>query len=100
MKSDNSNRIDKMKLFKISQTVNNGYDTYDSAVVVAECKEDAQRMHPGYSDTGGIIPEELLNYVVNNSDFQAWAHPKFVSVEYLGEAADGMQGVVCASYNG
>ena len=84
-----------MKLFKISQTVNNGYDTFDSAVVVAECKEDAQRMHPG----GGIIPEELLNYVVNDSDFCAWAHSEFVSVEYLGEAADGMQGVVCASYN-
>lgn len=34
-----------MKLYLISQNVNNGYDTYDSAVVCAETEEEA-RMIP------------------------------------------------------
>ena len=34
-------------LWKISQSVNDGYDTYDSAVVVAECEEEARMIHPG-----------------------------------------------------
>lgn len=35
-----------MKLFKIWQTENNGYDTYDSAVVAAESEEDAVNINP------------------------------------------------------
>ena len=36
----------KLKIFKISQTENAGYDTYDSAVVCAENEEKAKRIHP------------------------------------------------------
>ena len=35
-----------MKLFLISQSENDGYDTYDSAVVCAEDEKDAQSMLP------------------------------------------------------
>ena len=35
-----------MNLYLISQNHNNDYDTYDSAVVVAESAESAKRMHP------------------------------------------------------
>ena len=35
-----------LKLYRISQAVNTEYDTYDSAVVVAENEEDARRIHP------------------------------------------------------
>jgi len=35
-----------LRLYKIWQTRNRGYETYDSAVVIAESKEDARLMHP------------------------------------------------------
>lgn len=35
-----------MKLFRISQDVNDGYDTFDSAVVVAENEDMARTIHP------------------------------------------------------
>ena len=35
-----------MKLWKIWQEVNNNYDTYDSAVVVADTEEVARKIHP------------------------------------------------------
>ena len=35
-----------LKLYKISQTVNTGYNTFDSAVVVAESETDASLVHP------------------------------------------------------
>jgi len=36
-----------MNLYLISQDVNDGYDTYDSAVVCSESESDARMMHPG-----------------------------------------------------
>lgn len=35
-----------MNLYLISQSINNGYDTYDSAVVAAESKDKARCIHP------------------------------------------------------
>ena len=35
-----------MKLYKISQDENNDYDTFDSAVVMAETEEQARNMDP------------------------------------------------------
>ncbi len=35
-----------MKLYKISQEVNNNWDTYDSAIVLANSEFEARRMHP------------------------------------------------------
>ena len=36
-----------MNLYLISQNRNNGYDTYDSAVVAAESEEKARMIRPG-----------------------------------------------------
>ena len=75
------------KLWLISQEVNNGWDTYDSAVVCAETPEEAQNIYPG----GPEDPEW------RNRD---WADPKDVKVQYLGEASTMVNvGVVCSSYN-
>jgi hypothetical protein len=78
-----------MKLFLISQEHNTGYDTYDSAVVVAPDEETAKQIHPG--------DIESPNYNL----LGAWcSDPEYVTAQYLGEAAEGIeQGVVCASYN-
>ena len=80
-----------MKLFKISQSENGGYDTFDSAVVVAKDETDAASIHP------------MLVWGGNRQDWHSttWAYsPAKVDVEYLGDAADGIErGVIVASFN-
>jgi hypothetical protein len=75
-----------MKIYKISQEVNNDYDTYDSAVVCAENEEKARLMNPA-----GKWGEE----------YTSWAYkPEQVKVEYLGEAKEGLkEGFIVESYN-
>jgi hypothetical protein len=83
-----------MKLFMISQNVNNDYDTYDSAVVIADSADTAQRMHPHYVETAGVVPDGHDEWA-----YAEWARPEFVSVEYLGETAATMPRIICTSYN-
>lgn len=72
-----------MKLWRIWQDFNNDWDTYDSAVVAAETKEDARRIEVGSVERYGT-----------------WAPSEHVKVEYLGEAKPGTQsGVILASFN-
>ena len=82
-----------MKLFKIYQNINKGYDTYDSAVVVANSAEEAQKIHP--NDSSGDF-----------SMYDSWvSRPDLVSVIYLGEVVgepddDIYPGaIICASFN-
>ena len=77
-----------MILYLIYQDHNGGYDTYDSAVVVAENAEIAKRMHP---DTGELDGKIILN---------EWAEPEYVEAVYLGKAdIIDKREVVCASFN-
>lgn len=79
-----------MKLWKISQTANRDYDTYDAAIVAARTAEVARTIHPsGRCDTGDVeIP------------WDSWCSLDEVTVEYLGMAAEGTkQGVILSSYN-
>lgn len=76
-----------MKLYKISQSDNNGYDTYDSAIVVASSEEEAKSIHPG--------GREEWDY-----RYKTWANsPVSVAVEYIGEAKEGLTGIICSSFN-
>lgn len=79
-----------MKLFLIEQEQNNGYDTYDSAVVAAPNEETAKQMHPSTGKQSDWTEKYSL-----------WCNaPEHVTVRYLGEAADDVdQGVICASFN-
>lgn len=79
-----------MKLWRLSQTQNPGYDTYDSAVVAARTEAEARNTHPrgpeGWKDGA----------------FSEWARsPEAVNVEYIGTAKRGTKAgaVICASYN-
>jgi len=78
-----------MKLWIISQSVNNGYDTYDSAAVVAaETEEEARNTLP----CGNNWNEARR--------FGGWASkPSDVTVEYLGVTDRDVSGVVLASFN-
>lgn len=76
-----------MNLYLIQQTVNQNYDTYDSAVVVAESAEEARNMHPA-------------GYCHDQENMRTWARPEDVSVKCIGTAAAGVEaGPVCASFN-
>lgn len=74
-----------MNIYLIEQDVNNDYDTYDSAVVVADNEKAARNMHP---------------YDQDNKIGGMWAMPKDVKVTKVGIAwNDAKARVVCASFN-
>ena len=87
-----------MKLWLISQNKNDGYDTFDSAVVAAETATDAQCIHPhGYIYYLWPTEEEKRHGWCEGGDdnsYGVWAdHPSEVTAEYLGESDDDEEGV-------
>jgi hypothetical protein len=81
-----------MNLYLISQSENDNYDTYDSAVVCDENEDDAIQIHPD----GNIYPKW------DKSMFKSWAScPENVSCEYIGKADKNIKAgsVVISSYN-
>jgi hypothetical protein len=75
-----------MKLYLISQNVNEDYDTYDAAVVCAESEDEARKIHPN-GDYNRFVED---SWVYNIND---------VTVEYIGEASEHIsKGVVLASF--
>lgn len=75
-----------MKIYKISQSLNIGYDTYDSAVVCADNEEEARSIHPSdYATKYTWIESDKINEI---------------RVEYLGEADENLKkGVILSSFN-
>ncbi len=81
-----------MKLFLISQTENEGYDTYSDAVVCAESEEDAKKIHPSDYKDEEVTEEE--------EKYGTWTTLSNVDAEYIGEAKEGSErGVVCSSFH-
>lgn len=76
-------------LWKLEQDENDGYDTYDSAVVCAVSEAEARKIYPGkYGDWGG--------------NYGPWADsPDQVTVTKIGVADPKLEPgtVICASYN-
>ena len=77
-----------MKLWVISQSENNNYDTYDSAVVAAETEELARNTHPSEYGKWG-------------EDYSSWCSaPDKVKVKLIGDAIpETKPGVIVASFN-
>jgi len=75
-----------MKLWLISQDSNNGYDTYDSAVVAANSEDEARLINPD-GDW--------------ESRWSAWCdRPDQVTVEYIGDAKINTEaGIILSSFN-
>ena len=92
-----------MNLYLIEQSENNGYDTFDSAVVCCESHEEAQRIVPGQGYTKEHSKELDDKYwtEAKTSTYPEWAtRPELVSVTLIGTAEESVKlGVVCASYN-
>lgn len=57
-----------MKLYKISQDINSGYDTYDSAVVCSKNENDARNTHFPSSDYTWTIPENVKVELIGTAD--------------------------------
>lgn len=78
-----------MKIYLCFQNVNNGCDTHDAIVVVAESEDDARTINPSgdpFEDKGGYT-----DWVHNTAD---------IKVEEIGEANPNQQrGVILASFN-
>lgn len=78
--------MSNLKLWLISQHTNNGYDTYDSAVVAAATEEEASQINP--DGKWGEL-------------WSGWcSSPEQVNIEYIGIATEGVEpGVVLSSFN-
>jgi len=95
-----------VNLYLVSQTVNDGYDTYDSAVVAAESEADARLIHPGDRCQADVVNDRWIEHYSDGTlrvlpEFlQDWAsRPSRVSVQLIGVAVEGTEaGVICASF--
>lgn len=83
-----------MKLFKISQSVNTGYDTYDSAIVCAKDEVEARKYHPDrgrHSNEKGDFPDHYPSWAERVSQ---------VEVIHIGTASPTCPiGIVLSSFN-
>jgi len=96
-------------LWKLSQSVNNDYETFDSAIVVAPDRMSASMVHPApYSDTSEAMFEfdresDYWRHTFDGApgDNNSWCRPNDVTVVCVGKAADHLKAgdVVCSSYN-
>lgn len=97
-----------MNLYLISQDINNGYDTYDSAVVAANSPKDARDIHPssfvthvtncqwmGTYSAGRNAGKEYENEA---SSWVKYSDIECVEVKYLGRTTEE-KGLILASFN-
>ena len=82
-----------MNLYLISQSMNDDYDTYDSAVVAAANEKTTRFMNPG---NGKKMTKREWSY-----SYSIWCNkPEYVNVKLIGEAAPHInEGVICSSFN-
>ena len=91
-----------MNLYKISQTVRRGWDTFSDAIVAADSPEDAALIHPNSRS------EFFKGWPIANTPPEwedkpegGWAYdPSEVRVNFIGIAVEGTkEGVICASFH-
>jgi hypothetical protein len=83
-----------MNIYKVSQNINNDYDTFDSMVVVTNDEDEARRIHPKRS-WGLPNDEGWEDYL-----WVPFADIDKLKVEYIGEADASQEiGVILASFN-
>lgn len=72
----------KKKLYLLTQTVNQNYDTYDSMVIAAKDEKQAIKISLKTGDTG---------------EYGTWAEAKDITVECIGET-NKKAGLILASF--
>ncbi len=84
-----------MNLYKVSQTANVNWETYDSAVVAADSENAARLIHPSGSDYNVLSGSEAID-----GQYGSWTSQDNITVELIGKAIDELEsGVIVASFN-
>lgn len=85
----------QLYLYKLSQDINNDYDTFDSAIVAAENEESARMIVPGNFGWEDYYKD------YKNTHYAPWAdRPDQVKVQLIGIADSTIEkGIVLASFN-
>ena len=87
-----------MKIYLISQKENDGYDTYDSAVVAARSEDEARKIHP--HEDMGMKPYNWDTEPTGGYLYGWCASRDKVTVKLLGTAVVGTKaGLIMASFN-
>jgi hypothetical protein len=77
----------ELNIYKVSQTVNDNYDTYDSFIVVANTVDEARFTHPEdgryWTDKGWYYKNEYTGHEVYGVSLN-WCDPKDVVVDLIG----------------
>ena len=85
--------MEDVNIYLISQMKVQGYDIYDSAVVVAESEADARSIHPSGTDAPVVLSRSVETW-------DTWCSQRDVEVKEIGVIFEGMdRGVICASFN-
>ena len=82
-----------MNIYRLSQSCNLGYDTYDSAVVIAKTAKKASKM-----DVEEFAEPGAQNTQTHGGE-GSWCAPVCIKVELLGKSRTNKARVVCASFN-
>ena len=90
-----------MNLYLITQDENNGYDTYDSAVVCATNSLAAQCIHPNNQSFKEYMKSmNMSREVAIDNYLDSWTTPENVRVIEIGVAHTKIKsGIVCSSFN-
>ena len=93
-----------MYIYKLTSDLD-GYETYDSMVVVAKNEHEARLMHPSgdkvsWDGKAWMERYEFMDSINFYEDF-SWISPKDLTVEYVGISFDSYQTnqVLVASFN-
>jgi len=88
-----------LNIYLLSQNTVKDYDTFDSCIVVAPDEDTARGIHPGgfrrWNGRRWVDPR----FPHDTERCTNWAPAPKVKVTLVGVAAEGVQGVLCASYN-
>lgn len=102
-----------MKIYKLSQSIVDGYDTYSDCVVVAENEDEARRIHPssyvveiingkwhGRYDCPDKPDKHNKPYESRGSDWVQFEDIDKITVEEIGEAKKGInKRIICTSFH-
>jgi len=84
-----------MNIYKISQDVNDNYDTYDSAIVAAHSEKEAKMMHP---HRGNFYDKPNWDGTVEG--YSSWCNVEDVKIRHIGIALEDIkEGIILASFN-
>ena len=90
-----------MKIYHVSQNVNNGYDTYSNFVVICENEDEARYTNPGgfhkWHDNSWWF--QYSDGTEGKQEDDTWCLPSQVEVIYFGESKKNMKGIICSSFH-